>query len=324
MVREEIEIGEGDSTIPEGEPEGAPQLAFLDARGEPRVLLLAARKRILIGRAASCDVSLRDPHVSRTHARVDAVEGLYVLTDAGSANGTSLNGHRISKETSLLLRDGDVIGVGETRIRFGHGPDVSDSAAHGGADTLELQLADASPDRSYRVEDLLGTGPAPDPGAQADFLRAFSGVTRAEGLGRSLALIAKLLEAHAAAIFVPAATQEGIEAAAAYPDADGASRLAEVAHPIMASERARIVRPQHHEIARLESTVAMVGVASAAAVPLHQGKRPIGVLAVERRHGACLDRTDLGRLAVLGEQLATTLGLQQASENDTRLGVDSD
>lgn len=296
-------------------PEPGPyELAFLDARGDTRTLLLQGRKRIQIGRSSSCDVSLRDQHVSRVHAQLEASAGLWLLKDVGSANGTQLNGHRIPRETTFVLRDGDVISVGETRIRFGIGQSLLESSA--------FEVLEESPEaRSYRVDELLKAAPAPDPKVQADFLRAFSGVSRADGLARSLGLVARLLEAQTAAIFVPGGPQ-GIEAAAAHPDVERASALVEVAHPIMASERARLVRPPRLDISRLESTVSVIGLASAIAVPLHQGKRPMGVLAVQRRHGLPLSRKDLARLAVLGEQLASTLSLQETSENDTRLGVD--
>jgi len=66
-----------------------------------------------IGRAAECEIALRDPRVSRQHARVHAREGHLVLTDLGSTNGTMVNGHRISE---VVLGAGDRIELGETSL----------------------------------------------------------------------------------------------------------------------------------------------------------------------------------------------------------------
>lgn len=66
---------------------------------------------IRIGRAPDCEIVLRDSRVSRRHARVTARDGVLVLTDLGSTNGTRVNGHRVSE---VVLGAGDRIVVGET------------------------------------------------------------------------------------------------------------------------------------------------------------------------------------------------------------------
>jgi hypothetical protein len=53
--------------------------------------------------------------VSKRHAGVKIDEMRYELTDFGSTNGTLVNGSKISKQ---FLRDGDLITIGETEIRF--------------------------------------------------------------------------------------------------------------------------------------------------------------------------------------------------------------
>src|SRR5215211_3946239 len=45
-----------------------------------------------IGRSDSCVVSIPSPTVSRLHARVELQHDRYVIFDAGSANGTFVNG----------------------------------------------------------------------------------------------------------------------------------------------------------------------------------------------------------------------------------------
>mgnify|MGYP003863586193 CR=1 FL=1 len=73
-------------------------------------------ERVVIGRAGAGDLVIDDPHVSREHAEVIFEEGAYALADLGSTNGTYINGRRVSGKQPL--RDGDVVRVGETCLRF--------------------------------------------------------------------------------------------------------------------------------------------------------------------------------------------------------------
>jgi Tol biopolymer transport system component len=65
---------------------------------------------ITIGRTSDNDIVLDDNMVSRHHARLELQANTYVLTDLGSANGTWVNGRRISAPVSLQANDS---------IRFG-------------------------------------------------------------------------------------------------------------------------------------------------------------------------------------------------------------
>lgn len=68
---------------------------------------------IRIGRAPECEVMLKDSKVSRRHARLHARDGVLLLTDLGSTNGTRVNGNRISE---LVLGEGDRIQIGDTSL----------------------------------------------------------------------------------------------------------------------------------------------------------------------------------------------------------------
>ena len=64
-----------------------------------------------VGRSPDVDVVLDDPHVSRVHARLELVGGVWTLLDDGlSRNGTWLNGRRLRGWAQLHDRD---------RVRFG-------------------------------------------------------------------------------------------------------------------------------------------------------------------------------------------------------------
>jgi hypothetical protein len=80
--------------------------------GSPHVVELSGSVAVL-GRDPGCDVVLNDGKCSRRHATVeDLPEGL-VVRDAGSANGTYVNGKRIEK---ARLRPGDTIRLGDARL----------------------------------------------------------------------------------------------------------------------------------------------------------------------------------------------------------------
>ena len=68
-----------------------------------------------IGSVAGNTVVLADPAVSRKHAGIRKVNGLYELADLGSTNGVYVNGHKVPKKT---LAPGDIIRVGNTEAVF--------------------------------------------------------------------------------------------------------------------------------------------------------------------------------------------------------------
>jgi hypothetical protein len=81
--------------------------------GRPPRRLQMSGAPIRIGRAPECELVLRDSRVSRRHARLSARDGLLVLTDLGSTNGTTVNGNRI---TEMVLGAGDRIQLGESSV----------------------------------------------------------------------------------------------------------------------------------------------------------------------------------------------------------------
>jgi signal transduction histidine kinase len=71
---------------------------------------------LYIGRDPACEVPLRDPGISRRHTCLELHEGKYFLKDNGSANGTFVNGVRI---TETEIQSGDQIRVGNTILTMG-------------------------------------------------------------------------------------------------------------------------------------------------------------------------------------------------------------
>lgn len=62
------------------------------------------RSQAVFGRSSECDISLAVAHLSRRHARLHVRDGLLYVKDLGSANGTFLNGVRVSE---ARVRRGD-------------------------------------------------------------------------------------------------------------------------------------------------------------------------------------------------------------------------
>lgn len=73
------------------------------------------RGQTVIGRVVQPgDANLRDDSISRRHAVITVDAGTATITDAGSTNGTFVNGRQIRGPVSLI--NGDRIGMGETEF----------------------------------------------------------------------------------------------------------------------------------------------------------------------------------------------------------------
>ncbi|MDH3348239.1 MAG: FHA domain-containing protein [Desulfobulbaceae bacterium] len=80
-------------------------------------------KVITIGRAPSNDIVLNDGSVSGQHAKIEAVDNGYLLTDLQSKNGVFVNKKFIS---SHWLKNGDIITIGANLIDFACKGDEAD------------------------------------------------------------------------------------------------------------------------------------------------------------------------------------------------------
>lgn len=70
---------------------------------------------VTIGTRLESDLALSDRAVSRSHAVLELVREGFRLRDEASSNGTQVDGVRVNE---AFLRDGSIITVGRTRIRF--------------------------------------------------------------------------------------------------------------------------------------------------------------------------------------------------------------
>lgn len=99
-------------------PPGAPRslrLTISYSKGGQRSATLRLGSRATIGRARESDLVLEDETVSNHHAQLAVSGAELVLTDLASANGTRVNGRRITRATVV---PGDVMTFGQVRAQI--------------------------------------------------------------------------------------------------------------------------------------------------------------------------------------------------------------
>lgn len=76
-------------------------------------------EKITIGRTIVNDIQLEYTAISRFHAFFNMAEDSYYLTDVGSKNGTWVNEKRLAPYTPIMVREYDVIVLGQVvRLKF--------------------------------------------------------------------------------------------------------------------------------------------------------------------------------------------------------------
>jgi pSer/pThr/pTyr-binding forkhead associated (FHA) protein len=123
-------------------------LAYRSPDGTEQQIELA-QDEITIGRSETCTIVLPFSTVSRLHARIELQHNRYVLSDAGSANGTYLNGERIKHGHQLSTGDEVWMGTSTVALTFSD-PD----------ETMQVSLTSGPPplfiDENGRVVQVYG------------------------------------------------------------------------------------------------------------------------------------------------------------------------
>ena len=94
-----------------------PQLVELTGTAAGRVHELSYGEHVL-GRGGGVDIHLDDADVSRRHARLTVAPDGVVVHDMGSKNGIYAQAVRV--EGSALLTHGQILSIGELRLRMNH------------------------------------------------------------------------------------------------------------------------------------------------------------------------------------------------------------
>ncbi len=121
-IRSVVDVRHDRKTLPPGSEEDSALQTM-----ESRVFLVKKRAggafadRVGIGRAANADVSVPLATVSKYHAYFTVPEDLsasYRITDAGSTNGTFVDGRRLPDKQAVAVQTGTQILLGPHRFVF--------------------------------------------------------------------------------------------------------------------------------------------------------------------------------------------------------------
>jgi pSer/pThr/pTyr-binding forkhead associated (FHA) protein len=93
------------------------QLAIIRGSDNGKKWLLEPGKHYGIGRNAGNTIVLHDGTVSKQHALVEHVDGIWFVQDLGSKHGTWVNDERIDERRALFHKD--VLRMGKTYLVFG-------------------------------------------------------------------------------------------------------------------------------------------------------------------------------------------------------------
>jgi len=104
-----------------GPAKAAARLQVVNAQSAPgavgRSFPLATGKAHVIGRDPQVDIPIPSDRISRRHCQLEpTADGVFVLTDLGSSNGTLVNQERINGRKVLL--GGEYIQIGDVLLQF--------------------------------------------------------------------------------------------------------------------------------------------------------------------------------------------------------------
>ncbi len=85
--------------------------------------------KLTIGRGTDADVIVDNTAISRKHTSLELKDGLYILSDLGSLNGTFVNGKRIKNSEYITQDDG--INLGKFSLSVGKGSEQEAASSYG-------------------------------------------------------------------------------------------------------------------------------------------------------------------------------------------------
>jgi hypothetical protein len=96
------------------------------------------REEILIGRGTGCHIKLKDPKVSRKHAKIKIKTGQLTIEDLESTQGVLINGERVDE---CQLQNGDRVQLGDTQLQVEFEQDSIETVMVPQADVLSAAVA---------------------------------------------------------------------------------------------------------------------------------------------------------------------------------------
>jgi len=110
---------------------------LIPADGGPPIELV--RDMSIVGRKEDCDVRLDHKSVSKQHCVIVRTDGLLLVRDLGSTNGTRVNGQRVRR--AALLPD-DQVSFASLRFKVHLGP--GDAPPAPGDHTMQMEAGDVA------------------------------------------------------------------------------------------------------------------------------------------------------------------------------------
>lgn len=111
------ELNRLDAVPPRARPPAAtPAFLYVEKGPGQGQLLEVSQGLLVIGRAATADLRLQHPSISRRHAQLRRLGEQFFLKDLDSQNGTFLGRERL--EAEVAVRPGDRLGVGSAVLRL--------------------------------------------------------------------------------------------------------------------------------------------------------------------------------------------------------------
>jgi pSer/pThr/pTyr-binding forkhead associated (FHA) protein len=113
-------------------------LKYKDENGSSKRVLVEGEK-FTVGRTPDNDLSIPIPNLSRRHIQIERFADIFIVSDVGSSNGTTLNGEEV--KDPIALKNGNKINLGggvEIEIEMiSDDPAADDSASSGGDSAKE-------------------------------------------------------------------------------------------------------------------------------------------------------------------------------------------
>lgn len=90
----------------DGQQNALAKIVWLDPHtGSTREYVLQEGATATIGRSSSNDIHIPEQHVSRQHAVISYRDGIFMVSDLGSANGTFVNDMKVEEPYPLMVGD---------------------------------------------------------------------------------------------------------------------------------------------------------------------------------------------------------------------------
>ena len=135
-------------------------LRFISGKYQGGEFPLRMEREFIIGRSTDVDMVLVEDMVSRKHARIVSVEGVFEIEDLDSTNGTFVNGEKI---TRTRLREGDRILIGTSILKLiGMDSDAPAESPSEARRRLEQSAARRTTNASMRMTGVIEEIPLPD------------------------------------------------------------------------------------------------------------------------------------------------------------------